>query len=97
MIKAIALVLAIALPSAAHASSQCGARDTITAGLQAKFKEQVRVIGMVPNGSVIEMWANEKTGTWTFVVTNPHGVSCVIGAGSAFEAVEIAKSDSSAL
>jgi hypothetical protein len=49
------------------------------------YGETVQSIGLAANGQVGEVWANLKTGTWTFTVTLPTGVICLIASGTAFE------------
>ena len=34
---------------------------------------------------MVEVYASSETGTWTIVVSNTAGLSCVVAAGEAFE------------
>ena len=42
---------------------------------------------MIARGNVVEVWANEATGSWSFVVTLPTGMACITGAGKSYEEV----------
>jgi hypothetical protein len=33
---------------------------------------------------MVEVWASEKTGTFTVILTNPQGVSCIVATGTNF-------------
>ncbi|MFN3614512.1 MAG: hypothetical protein ACK4WC_08130, partial [Rubrimonas sp.] len=59
-----------------------------------KYGETRRAAGLQNRGSVTEIFASEKTGTWTIIVTRPDGVACAVAAGEAWqqEAAELAGS-----
>lgn len=81
-LAAIAASLSLStLPASAQA---CGPRDTITKNLNGKFKEARRGIGLASQATVIELYVGEE-GSWTLLATNTRGVSCVIGAGEAWQ------------
>ncbi|MGB0658681.1 MAG: hypothetical protein ACPGNV_00790 [Mangrovicoccus sp.] len=42
-------------------------------------------MGLGANNSVVEIFASDKTGTWTITVTMPNGTTCLIASGQAFE------------
>ena len=49
-----------------------------------KYGEAARVVGLMQNGSVMEIYSNSELGTWTAVVSTPAGISCVVASGVAF-------------
>jgi hypothetical protein len=83
-------ILAAALSIAAMpalSAPQCGERLNILAQLAGKYGESRRMMGLAANGAVIEMFANDETGTWTATVTGTDGNTCLVASGRAFEAM----------
>ena len=74
---------------APHAAAQtriCGEYDVITAKLTAQFGEQAIASGTSHNGrAYVEIWASEKSGTWSVVTVLPNGMSCLTSAGQDFQ------------
>lgn len=68
----------------AFAAGECGPRDQIVAVLKGKYHEEARVAGTINNMNLMEAYASER-GTWTIVVTDRMGLTCVIAAGSAWD------------
>lgn len=87
---AIALALGIWLgPQMAFAQGGpqvCGPRDKIITRLSARYQERQSAIGMTSGGSLVELFVSQE-GTWTFVHTNPEGVTCLLAAGEDWELV----------
>ncbi|MGI9415145.1 MAG: hypothetical protein ACR2PM_15830 [Hyphomicrobiales bacterium] len=80
----------------AHAA-ECGKHDKVIQFLGAKYKEQRKAMGLVSNRGVMELYVSEKTGTWTVLLTNTDGVSCIVAAGESYErAKPVAKLDPNA-
>lgn len=80
---------------AANAQAICGKRTDIVEQLEIKYGETRRSVGLQQGRGVIEVYANSETGSWTILITNARGTSCLMAAGEAFEAnlVEEAKDD----
>ena len=74
------------LPGMARAAPQCAPRDTVAASLATQFGEIRRSIGLAQDNTVMELYAAPDTGTWTLTVTMPNGVTCLVAAGTSFEA-----------
>lgn len=72
----------------AQSNNRCAQRDVVIERLAGTYGESRRTIGMGANNSVVEMFASKDTGSWTITVTHPNGVTCMVAAGTAFEAVE---------
>lgn len=68
----------------AQSQSQCGPRDQIIKVLNAKFQENERAMGLINETAMMEVYISPQ-GTWTMVVTNEGGVSCVVAAGEAWD------------
>jgi hypothetical protein len=76
--------LALALP--AHAQGvPCADHETVMARLATGYGESRQSIGVGGNNTVIEIYANIETGTWTITVTQPEGPTCMVASGYGFE------------
>lgn len=84
-----ALWLALALLCFAGAAmAACTDHDALAARLAEGWGESRQSIALGGNGAVVETFANPETGSWTIAVTTPGGPTCIVAAGTAFEAVE---------
>ena len=94
LLLAAAMVLAVTL-SAGEASAQavCGKRDSIIAQLKQKYGETRQSLGLQQGRGVVEIFASEETGSWTILVTDPRGHSCLMAAGEAFQVEQPAETD----
>ena len=82
----ITAILAIGLVAGtASAQAICGKRDDIVAQLEKKYGETRRSVGVQEGRGVVEVYASASTGSWTILITNPRGMSCLMAAGEAFE------------
>jgi hypothetical protein len=84
VLTAAATVAMSAHTAWAGASAPCAPRERIVAQLEKKYGETRRGVGLQNKGSVTEIYASEKTGTWTIVVTKPDGTACAVAAGEAW-------------
>ena len=74
----IALLL-IPAPAPAQAVA-CGPRDSIVRNLEAKYQE-TRVWYGVIGPRKIELFSAADGGSWTLIVSDPNGLSCVLLSG----------------
>jgi hypothetical protein len=88
-LAAAALILAsqTATAQSAEGAGQCATRDKVVSVLAAKYGETRHGIGIAANNTVMEVFASEKTGTWTITVTMPSGVTCMVASGQGYEAL----------
>jgi hypothetical protein len=63
---------------------QCGPRDQVVKVLNAKYQESQRALGLINERAMMEVYIS-PAGTWTMVVTNEAGVTCVLAAGEAWD------------
>ena len=80
------LGIATAAPAAAN-NPNCGQRDAVIEKLSKQYKEELTVGGLQKRQSmqsVMEIWSSIETGTFTVLVTNAQGVSCIVAAGTDF-------------
>jgi len=79
----VATILLFVTPAMAQ-QAPCGPRDTIVRNLMGKHGESRQFFATTDEGrSLIEMYANPKTGTWTAIksVVGRSDVACMLGAG----------------
>ncbi|MBT3361919.1 MAG: hypothetical protein HN403_20025 [Rhodospirillales bacterium] len=96
MIRLLAFsVLAIFLFLGGQASAQvaaCGDRGSIAEKLDDGYSELPVAMGLSANGSVVEVFAS-MTGTFTIIVTQPDGMSCILVTGESWEGIGAMKAD----
>ncbi|KAJ55025.1 hypothetical protein ACMU_14815 [Actibacterium mucosum KCTC 23349] len=88
---AVTLCLGVLIAGSVRAQTMqsCGPRAAVLEQLQTKYGETRRAIGLGAN-SVMEVHANDQTGSWTITVTNADGVTCLVSSGQAFETMAAA-------
>lgn len=71
----------------------CGDTKIVTEALRERYKEIPIIIGKADDevSSVMSLWTNFKTGTWTLVATK-EDLSCVIGTGKSLKVIDLGKS-----
>lgn len=85
--------MAAVAPPAAQAAT-CATRDSVVKSLQSKYSEALTAGGLQMAAgaqTVMEIWSSADTGTYTVLLTNANGISCIVAAGTDFfKAVPIA-------
>jgi len=83
-----ALLCVFAVPAEAdRPAPNCAAREELVAALTGDFGETVMGRGLNLAGVVLEIWTS-PAGTWTAVVVDARGRSCVVATGQSWEPVE---------
>ena len=88
------LTLAFVLPMLATAqpvqaqTQRCAPRAQMIDLLSSRQDETRRAIGLTANHTVMELYASERSGSWTLLVTLPNGLTCLVAAGNDFELTE---------
>lgn len=62
--------------------SVCGTRAEVTDKLEATFGELQKGAGVVSDRRVLELWQSTETGSWTLLMTQTDGQTCIIAAGN---------------
>ncbi len=65
-------------------SSACASRQDVVERLKQGYSETPVAIGLSTEGTVVEIFAS-PAGSFTILLTNPKGVSCVMVAGESWE------------
>jgi len=82
---ALGLLFGMAAIAPPAYAANCAMRDTVIERLASKYSEALTAGGLQGTQAattVIEVWASKESGTFTVIVTNPQGVSCVVAAGT---------------
>ena len=83
---AVVLIAMSAIPAtAATASPPCAPRPELLKQLAKQFHEQPAALGLTSNGSLIEVLTSDDGSTWTIMITQPKGPSCLVAAGASWE------------
>jgi hypothetical protein len=79
------MALAAQQVAAEPQTRNCAPRDTVIDRLATGYGETRQSIGLGSQGSVVEVFASDDTGSWTITVTLPNGLTCLIASGQSFE------------
>ena len=64
-----------------HAQAKCGPRDQIVERLGDKYNERMVSGGLSSATKLVEIWATEDGATWTILLTEATGRTCIMAAG----------------
>ncbi len=76
----------------ARAQGTCAAYDDLAALLDKRYGEHPVNWGLSSNGDLVEVFVSDR-GSWTVVVTNALGFSCIRAAGEAWSVVPTMEAD----
>lgn len=65
----------------------CAPRDEVVKQLSAQFSETAVSRGLTGDGMLLEVFASPQ-GTWTAVLSEPTGVSCLVSGGEAWQSID---------
>lgn len=86
LVLALPLIAASAFPAAAQ--QMCGPHQEIVKELEEKHGESLAMLGLSVKGHIVNVYVNDKTGSFTVLLTRPDGVSCFVDAGEAGQRVK---------
>lgn len=79
------LICGLITTAAPAFAANCAKRDIVVDRLKDKFSEQLAAGGLQASRTattLVEVWASPETGTFTVMLTNANGVSCIVAAGT---------------
>lgn len=80
--RIFALAMAAATVAApVSAQGICSPRGALVDQLIAKYGESPQGSGLNGTTRMLEIWASSDTGTWTILLTDTNGTSCIVAAG----------------
>jgi len=78
------LIGSVATGSVALAQNACAPRDQVVTKLEGTFGESRMGAGLRGSASIFEIWASADSGTWTILVTDTQGISCIMASGESW-------------
>lgn len=81
------VVLALHAAKAQTTTASCAEHKQVVERLATKYGETRQSVGLARNNSMLEVFASAKSGTWTIIITLPDGMTCLVAAGEAYEAI----------
>ncbi|WP_316978032.1 hypothetical protein [Shumkonia mesophila] len=86
IVALILILVAAAMPAASQ--TMCAARAELLGDLQGKFAEAPVAIGLTNAGGLVEVLTSPGGDTWTLIVTDAQGTSCLVAAGESWERLD---------
>lgn len=85
MWKTLALGLSLSfLATAAAAQPPCAERQKLVKQLASKYQELSVAFGVAKGGNLLEVLTRDDGETWSIILTDPGGRSCLIAAGESW-------------
>ncbi|PCJ09741.1 MAG: hypothetical protein COB16_03365 [Rhodobacteraceae bacterium] len=81
----ISLIFGMAATAPPTYAAACGAREDVVKQLEDQYSEKLTAGGLQTapsNNSVVEIWSSEQTGTFTVLMTQANGISCIVAVGT---------------
>jgi hypothetical protein len=85
MILGAALAL---LVTEAAAQSACNQREDVIGHLAKKYGEAPVALGVTNKGGLVEVLTTGDGNTWTIIVSQPNGTSCMVAAGEGWRTMD---------
>ena len=82
-----AALLCWAVPATAY-SPGCALRAEVLAQLAKEYDEAPVAVGLANNGVLVEILAAPGRVTWTIIVSQPNGMSCLLAAGNDWQELD---------
>lgn len=84
---AITLTFGMAATAPPAFAQNCAEREHVIAKLQDNYSEELAFGGLQKTRgtqSVMEVWTSKKTGSYTVLVTQANGITCIVAVGTDF-------------
>ncbi len=94
VLRAIAAASALLLSAqSANAQQVCAPHEKAALHIEEKFDEQVVGRGLTPDGkAMVELFVSES-GSWTVLISDPSGRSCVVAGGESWQRIPLLVGD----
>jgi hypothetical protein len=83
--RQLLLTAVFTMAAAQVQAGNCAQRDQVVNRLQAEYSEQLTAGGLQgkqTDQSLVEVWSSPQTGTFTVMLTNAEGLSCIVATGT---------------
>ncbi|WP_109313839.1 MULTISPECIES: hypothetical protein [Ruegeria] len=84
---AITLTFGMAATAPPAFAKSCAQREHVVAKLQSSYSEELVFGGLQKTrgaSAVMEVWTSKETGSYTVLVTQANGISCIVAVGTDF-------------
>lgn len=85
--SALLATVAVATPAFAQGGLMCAPREEVVKQLGIQFSEKPVSRGVTGDGMLLEVFASPQ-GTWTAVLSEPTGVSCLVSGGESWQSLD---------
>ncbi len=73
-------------------TQRCDQRARVIGHLAQKYQEAPVAIGVTASGGMVEVLTSGDGGTWTIILSDPNGTSCLVAAGEGWRALRFDRS-----
>jgi len=88
-IAVLTAIAALILPTFVSATSAaapiCGARDDMLTKLASDYREEPASVALTSDGQLLEVLKSDSLMTWSILITNPNGVTCLVATGEGWQ------------
>jgi len=84
-IAVASMPIILASSPAAAGMIYCGARPDVVALLASDFREQPSSVAVTGDGQLLEVLTSEENETWSIVLTDKRGQSCIVATGEGWQ------------
>lgn len=77
---------ALMAPRPAHPEPvNCGPRASVVKALTERFSEAPVAVGLSDSGALVEVLTSDNGATWSILLSQPDGTSCLVAAGESWQ------------
>lgn len=87
MTTLILTVTGLVVPSFAQAQNNCAPREAVVERLKDKYAESFIGGGLQNADTLVEIWTSQTTGSFTILLTQPSGMTCIVSTGQNWNSV----------
>ncbi|MFD1341029.1 hypothetical protein [Litorisediminicola beolgyonensis] len=80
-------ILTASSATADSAVDRCAPRLQVVDRLAETYGETRQSVGLLTETKVLEVYASDRTGTWTVLVSSSDGQACLLASGKAYETI----------
>lgn len=80
-----ATAMALIAQQASAGTIYCGDRTKVVAMLAADYREQPNSVALTGDGRLLEVLTNDEQQTWSILLTDTHGQSCIVATGESWQ------------
>ncbi len=93
ILATIALVLSYVPAQATHDRPMCDTRTKIIQDIAEQHGETLKLTGVSYSGTLLEIFSNDQTGTFTIILTRDGSMGCIALNGDAYEKNDVASGE----